>query len=217
MTISVDVYWSFRSPFCYLTLDRLLDMQRTFDLEVRIRPVYPIAVRNPQFFKTVNAHYRPYHSRDAQRVADYHGIPFRRPLPDPIVQNMETNEIAAEQPYIFELTRLGMAACLAGAGLAFVDEVSRILWDGSVDGWNEGDHLARAVERAGLEYATLAAQVESEPERLDALIEENQRAHDMAGHWGVPTMVFEGEPFFGQDRVDLLLWRMRQCGLRERA
>ena len=216
MAFSVDVYWSFRSPFCYLTLDRLLDMHRKFDLEVRIRPVYPIAVRNPEFFKTVNALYRPYHTRDSHRVAEYLGIPFRRPVPDPIVQNMETSEIAAEQPYIFGLTRLGMSACLSGAGLAFVDEVSRILWDGSVDGWSEGDHLARAVARAGLDYAALAAQVDTEPEHLDALIEENQRDHDSSGHWGVPTMVFEGEPFFGQDRVDMLLWRMRQRGLRER-
>jgi len=36
---------------------------------------------------------------------------------------------------------------------------------------------------------------------------------DAAGHWGVPLMVFEGEPFFGQDRVDALLWRMEQRGL----
>jgi hypothetical protein len=29
----------------------------------------------------------------------------------------------------------------------------------------------------------------------------------------VPLMVFEGEPFHGQDRIDLLVWRMRQKGL----
>jgi hypothetical protein len=29
-------------------------------------------------------------------------------------------------------------------------------------------------------------------------------------------MVFEGEPFFGQDRIDLLRWRMEQRGLRRR-
>jgi hypothetical protein len=27
-------------------------------------------------------------------------------------------------------------------------------------------------------------------------------------------MVFKGEPFFGQDRFDLLRWRMQQNGLR---
>jgi 2-hydroxychromene-2-carboxylate isomerase len=37
-----------------------------------------------------------------------------------------------------------------------------------------------------------------------------------AGHWGVPTMVFEGEPFFGQDRFDMLVWRMQQRGLERR-
>jgi hypothetical protein len=29
-------------------------------------------------------------------------------------------------------------------------------------------------------------------------------------------MVFEGEPFFGQDRIDVLVWRMKQKGLRSR-
>ena len=29
----------------------------------------------------------------------------------------------------------------------------------------------------------------------------------------VPTMVFQGEPFFGQDKIELLLWRMQQKGL----
>jgi len=38
-----------------------------------------------------------------------------------------------------------------------------------------------------------------------------------AGHWGVPTRVFEGEPFFGEDRLDVLLWRLKQKGLRPRA
>ena len=31
-----------------------------------------------------------------------------------------------------------------------------------------------------------------------------------AGHWGVPLMVFEEEPFYGQDRFDHLLWRMKR-------
>ena len=28
--------------------------------------------------------------------------------------------------------------------------------------------------------------------------------HAVSGHWGVPAFVFENEPFFGQDRIDLL-------------
>jgi 2-hydroxychromene-2-carboxylate isomerase len=59
--------------------------------------------------------------------------------------------------------------------------------------------------------------VGADPERYDAIIAANQRDLEAAGHWGVPTMVFEGEPFFGQDRIDLLLWRMRQRGLQRRS
>ena len=43
-----------------------------------------------------------------------------------------------------------------------------------------------------------------------------EAAQTGAGHWGVPLMVFQGEPFFGQDRIEDLTWRMRQHGLVER-
>ena len=36
---------------------------------------------------------------------------------------------------------------------------------------------------------------------------------EAAGHWGVPLIDFQGEPFFGQDRLDVLLWRMTKAGL----
>ena len=53
-------------------------------------------------------------------------------------------------------------------------------------------------------------------ENLHAEIAGNQDALEAAGHWGVPTLVFDGEPFFGQDRIDLAVWRMQQKGLVER-
>jgi len=31
-----------------------------------------------------------------------------------------------------------------------------------------------------------------------------------AGHWGVPLMVYKAEPFYGQDRFDQLLWRIKE-------
>ena len=216
MSLSIDVFWSFRSPYCYLALDRILDLRAGFDVEVNIRPVFPLAIRSPDFFKRVHPNYRRYHTLDTVRVAEYLGVPFRRPVPDPIVQNMETYEISPDQPHIFQLTRLGAAAVFAGRGLEFLDQVARLLWDGSVDGWNEGTDLAEAVGRAGLDAGKLERQVAADPDRFDAIIEENQIAHETAGHWGVPTFLFDGEPFYGQDRWDLLLWRMKKNGLTER-
>jgi 2-hydroxychromene-2-carboxylate isomerase len=213
LAFSFDLFWSFRSPYCYLTLDRILGLSRDHGVDVVVRPVYPMAVRQPDFFNKTNPLYRPYHTLDSHRVAESLGVPFRRPLPDPIRMDMETSKIAPEQPHIHRLTRLGMAAAMAGRGLEFLDHVSRILWDGTVDGWDEGTHLADAMTRTGLESRKIEAAVAAKPEKFDAAIEENQIAHQAAGHWGVPLMVFEGEPFHGQDRIDLLVWRMRQKGL----
>jgi 2-hydroxychromene-2-carboxylate isomerase len=216
MTLAFDLYWSFRSPYCYLALRRLLQIHAEYDVEITVRPIYPIAVRSPDFFKHVHPNYRRYHLLDSKRVAEYLGIPYRRPVPDPIVQDMQTNVIASKQPYIYRLTRLGMAAVTAGAGLAFLREVSPVLWDGSVDGWNQGPHLGDATARAGLDLATLEREITTGAAGLDALIQQNHGALVAAGHWGVPTTVFRGEPFFGQDRIELLLWRMQQNGLRKR-
>jgi len=198
------------------TVDRLLDIQRTYRADIVIRPVYPIAIRDPGFFKRTSPLYRSYHTLDSKRVADYLGIPFRRPVPDPVVQDPLTFEFAEEQPYIFRLTRLGAAAQMAGKSTRFVDRVSRLLWDGNTDNWHQGDHLDRALTDAGLDARKVSADVEANPEKYDAQIEANQRDHEAAGHWGVPTMVFNGEPFYGQDRVDMLLWRMREAGLERR-
>ena len=54
-------------------------------------------------------------------------------------------------------------------------------------------------------------------ERYAATVEENQGAQRAGGHYGVPTMVFGGEPFFGQDRFDQMKWRMQAAGLQPRA
>jgi 2-hydroxychromene-2-carboxylate isomerase len=127
----------------------------------------------------------------------------------------ETRAYPREQPYIHRLTRLGMAATERGRGLEFIEQIGRLIWDGSVRGWNEGDHLARATDRAGLDLAELDAAITApgEAERLDAMIADHQARQRAGGHYGVPLMVFDGEPFFGQDRFDQLKWRMQQRGM----
>jgi len=214
--LSIDVFWSFRSPYSYLATPRLVRLSAEYDLDVAVRPVLPIAVRLPNFFRQVNPLWPPYLLRDTMRIAQYLGLDYGWPRPDPIVQDGITREVAAEQPYIHRLTRLGIAAVERGRGLAFIDQVSQVIWSGKVVGWHEGPHLAEASARAGLDLAELDAAIGADPAHFDAIIADNQGALEAAGHWGVPTMVFEGEPFFGQDRIDLLVWRMLQRGLRRR-
>ncbi len=216
MTLAFDVYWSFRSPYSYLAVKRLKRIEAEYDVDVRMRPVLPIAVRIPGFFQRVNPLWPPYLMRDTFRIAQFEGIDYGWPQPDPIVQDFSTKEVAKEQPYIYRLTRLGVDAIERGRGLAFIDEVSQVIWNGKTVGWPEGSHIADATTRAGLDLSVMDAAIAADPAHYDAIIEQNQRDLEAAGHWGVPTMVFQEEAFFGQDRIELLLWRMGQHGLKKR-
>lgn len=212
---TVDVFWSFRSPYSYLATKRLRAMSDKWKVRVRPRPVYPIAIRTPNFFQEIRPQWVPYLLNDVVRLSQYLGLPLGPLNPDPVVMNMMTREIAEEQPHIHRLTRLGILACEQSdeTGWTFMDEVSTLIWSGGA--WTEGDHLAEATARAGLDLAQLDKQQVAETDRLTAVIEANQAEQDKY-HWGVPLMVFEQEGFFGQDRIDVLEWRLEQAGV-ERA
>ena len=216
MDLTVDLYWSFRSPYSYIVLPRIVDLQRRYELTVDLRVVHPAAIRNPSYFARMNPLARPYFVIDSARCAAFHRMPFRRPIPDPIEQDPVTLSLAPEQPLARWLGRLGIAATERGRGLEFARKVSNLLWDGSVTGWNEGSHLADAAASAGLDLQEMEEAVLQQSDHYEARLVENDQALRAAGHWGVPTMVFAGEPFFGQDRFDQLVWRMRQQGLLER-
>jgi 2-hydroxychromene-2-carboxylate isomerase len=178
--LTADLYFSFRSPYSYLAVGRYRAMMEEWAVDIALRPVYPLAIRQPDFFERNHPNWLRYMMTDVIRLAQFHNIPFGPPRPDPIVQDKATRKIAEDQPYIRRITRLGQAA----------------------------------AKRAGLDLAELET-VEA-VETLDAEIAANQDALEAAGHWGVPTVVFDGEPFFGQDRIDMLLWRMQQKGLSKR-
>lgn len=218
-SLAIDVFWSFRSPWSYLATPRLRAWQEQYRLKVNFRPVYPIAIRTPEFFHNVHPQWLGYFLTDVFRCAEYLELPFAWANPDPVNQYVDEQgkrQTAEDQPYIHRLTRLGAVAAEQGRGIQFADEVSRLIWGGTA-GWDQGEHLAGAAQRAGLALADMEAVVASDAARLEAIIEQNQADHAAAGHWGVPTCAFAGEPFFGQDRLDVLLWRLKKAGLVARA
>ena len=217
--MEIDTFWSFRSPWSYLATKRLRQWQEEYNLQVNFRPVYPIAIRTPEFFHQVQPQWFSYFMTDVFRVAEFLELPFTWPSPDPVIQLIDDDgrrQTAPEQPYIYRLTRLGILAEELGRGIEFADEISRTIWSGTED-WHEGDHLAIAAEKAGLDLATMDKQLADETDRLEAEIQKNQLDHDAAGHWGVPTCTYKGEPFFGQDRLEVLLWRLQKEGLTQQS
>jgi len=213
--MEIDVFWSFRSPWSYLATKRLRQWQSEYQLQVNFRPVYPIAVRTPEFFHSVDPLWFSYFMTDIFRVAEYLELPFCWPKPDPVDQYIDDQGLRQthqHQPHIKRLTQLGILAAQQGKGIEFADEISSLIWGGT-NNWHEANHLTDATARAGLQIAQLDVQLLDSGDQLEAEIEINQQAHAAAGHWGVPTFAYKGEAFFGQDRLDVLLWRLKKEGL----
>jgi 2-hydroxychromene-2-carboxylate isomerase len=210
MSAAFDFFFSFRSPYSYLALPQIEACIEQHGIEPRMRIVLPIAVRIPGFFKSVNPLWPPYLMRDTVRIAEMLSIPYRWPRPDPIVMDITTGEVAVDQPYIHKVSRLGVAAAREGKGFAFVRLMAHKIWSGEITNWHEHEHAVRSLTEAGLDAQSLIAKVEQAASDYDAEIARNQQDQISAGHWGVPLFVYEGEPFFGQDRIEHLVWRMRR-------
>ena len=212
MTHIVDAYFSFRSPYSYLATPGLLRLKDDFDITLNLRPVLPLAVREPEFFSPENMKRARYIMIDFPRRAEFLGMACHWPSPDPIVQDLSTLKVAAEQPYIYRLSELGVEAQRQGRGIEFAYEVSHMLFGGTKD-WDKDEHFSAAAARAGLDLSEMEAARKNGDHTAE--IEDNQKALQAAHHWGVPTMVYKGEPFFGEDRIETLRWRLEKTGLKK--
>ena len=209
--LEIDFFFSFRSPWSYLAVPRMLELQRDYTAKVNLRVVDPIYIRYNEFFDRAPEKWLSYFLVDLIRHVEYLGMPFGPPRPDPI-----NNSLPADSPehLVLQLNPLGIAAEALGKGVEFAREVSAMVWDGTVDGWNTGDHIERATERAGLSMSAIEQWIAANEEQWpDQLAANNSALQEH--HWGVPTMVVRDEPFFGQDRIDTLRWRLDQYGLKK--
>lgn len=236
-TLDVDVFWSMRSPYCYISLDHCLEYQKQYHLNLNLKIVYPIAIKDRSWFESAKAmKYRlPYQNVDIFRTAAFHGVQMVYPIPDPVAQKpakdspygeilpfggLGANLDEGEQPDIKVLVRTAVGAERMGKGWEYLNEVMRLVWNGQKVPWNANDyaHVRNAIQAAGIDADSLFEDVKADPEKYDKMVVENmdlQLTND-CGHTGVPCFVFQREPFFGQDRMDMLIWRLKQYGLQER-
>ena len=205
----LEIYWSFRSPYSYLAIDRLCAIKAAYEVDVNFRPVRPLAMREPDFFERGRKQFVPYLLRDYPREAERLGLPYGFPIPDPIKMDMASGKVDPEQPLMTRLMALAIAACAQDKGLEFARAMASRIWTGKP--WADDDALREAAAEAGLDLAALEAWAKANGEEIAKQIEANESAQ-LLQHWGVPLMVLDGEPFFGQDRLDSLEWRLDKLG-----
>ena len=215
--MKIDLYFSYRSPYSYLILPRMLRLKEKYDIEINFKVVYPIAIRMPEWFEGKNFFtFFFFKMIDMRLQAKKLGIPFTSKLkPDPIRQNIMTGKISSHQPYIFDICHLGQMAQMKGVGMEFAFEVSSLIF-GGVENWNTDENLSEAAKKVGLDLNQLRESVNVHEEEIIGQIKQNQVDQLNAGHHGVPLTVIGDKHFFGQDQFDKIMKTLKENGLKER-
>ena len=215
--MKIDLYFSYRSPYSYLILPRMLKLKEKYDIEINFKVVYPIAIRMPEWFEGKNFFtFFFFKMIDMRLQAKKLGIPFTSKLkPDPIRQNIMTGKISSHQPYIFDICHLGQMAQMKGVGMEFVFEVSSLIF-GGVENWNTDENLSEAAKKVGLDLKQLRESVNVHEQEIIGQIKQNQVDQLNAGHHGVPLTVIGDKHFFGQDQFDKIMKTLKENGLKER-
>ena len=215
--MKIDLYFSYRSPYSYLILPRMLKLKEKYDIEINFKVVYPIAIRMPEWFEGKNFFtFFFFKMIDMRLQAKKLGIPFTSKLkPDPIRQNIMTGKISSHQPYIFDICHLGQMAQIKGVGMEFAFEVSSLIF-GGVENWNTDENLSEAAKKVGLDLNQLRESVNVHDEEIIGQIKQNQVDQLNAGHHGVPLTDIGDKHFFGQDQFDKIMETLKENGLKER-
>ena len=213
MSETVDLFWSFRSSYSYLAIDRIKQIINEYDIELKLKVVIPLAIRYPDYFQSLPSNRNSYASLDSKRVAEFYNIPFARPDPDPVL--FIDGKPALNQPYINRISHLGVLAESEGLGFEFATRVGKLIWSGNTEDWFNGPEMSEELKKIGLNLKEMDEEVKSSPIIYDKELEKNAIALEKFGHWGVPTLVVKEEIFFGQDRLDFFRWRLEKLGLKK--
>jgi 2-hydroxychromene-2-carboxylate isomerase len=197
MSAPIDFYFACVSPWSYLAIDELKRISEAHGRTVNYKPTdvgrswreagagQPLGNR-PQILQD-------YRLVELPRWAKWRGTELNshpKHFPAPFQLSSHTI-IAARQTGadVYPLTRALMRGC-------WVDELDIA----------DPDTVAKLADDVGLDGAALLSAAESQ-----AVADEMSANTDealAAGAWSVPSFVVDGEVFFGQDRLEMIAWRL---------
>lgn len=189
---TIDYFFTLVSPFAYLGHRAFLQVAANHGAEVRYRPVglptvfeHTGGVPLPQRPKARQA----YRFLELQRWRDKRGVPLNlRP------KHFPTNPTLADRAVI--------ALSEAGADPAdYMESVFRACWAEERD-VADRSLLAELLGAAGHDAGAVLEAAEND--RIGAIHKANTDDAIASGVIGSPSYLLNGEPFWGQDRIELL-------------
>lgn len=185
----LTLYFSFRSPYSYLALQRTFDMADHYGLVLTLRPVLPMVMRG----LAVPRAKRLYILTDAAREARLYQVPFGK-VCDPVGQGVE--RCMALWPFAEKEGRLRQWLLTAATGI----------WSRGINAATDRG-LKTLVDDAGLDWRRARRWLDDDDWRQQA--DANRKAMMAAGSWGVPSFqINDGTVIWGQDRLAVVERRL---------
>lgn len=190
-TASIRFYFSFRSPYAWLAAERLEPELGGLGVAIERIPVYPTPALSPALFPndpaTISAKVA-YIVQDIRRLVRERGLTVRFPsAADPDWSLSHAAFLGAQQQ---------------GAGHEFMLEAFRKRFCEGLD-LGDDDVIADAAHRAGLDRGTILAAAHSDALRSEAS-DGFRLGIECDGIFSVPSFVYAGKLYWGQDRMHFL-------------
>ena len=192
-TEPIEYFFSYRSPYSYLSVPRVYALPDSYAVNIVYRGVIPMVMRGQAVPREKGIHTL----RDTKREANALGMPFG-PVYDPVGEGA------------MRCLLVGEYAVDKGLEREFLLSASQGIWSEAVD-VSTDKGLRLVAERAGLDWEGVQSAVENEAYR--SRVDGNVAALEGHDHWGVPTFVFRDEIFWGQDRIVDLEVALKAAGL----
>lgn len=199
MTLAVPYYIDFKSPYAYLSVAPTRLLERDFDVKLDWRP---LTLHIPNYLDAVeerSAHnWRKvkYAYMDARRLANRVGLTVLGP------KKIFDSSIASIA-LLYAKDRPGFDR--------FVDRTFEGFFKRQLD-VEQVDQVTQALRDAGIDTAGFAAYLAGPGRQLH----DRQRIEtEESGVFGVPSLVIEGEIFWGGDRIELARERLSEMGLKK--
>ena len=200
MPATIDYFLAPQSPWTYLGHERFVRIAAAAGAVVRVRPVdlggqvfpvsggLPLAQRAPQR--------QAYRLVELARFRDALGMPLTiKPKYFPVPGDAAARLIVA----VDQMDGTAAALALTGRVLAAVWAQERNIADAAT--------LAELLAECGLPASRLQA---SHAAAVQAAYQQHTSEAIAGGVFGSPSYVVDGEIFWGQDRLELLEWRLAQ-------
>lgn len=195
----VKMYSDYKSPYAFLAFDPAYELEERYDIRIKWRP-FQLRLKGKGQRSAYSEWKVKYSYMDARRNANllYGGKVLRGPLK------------------IFDTTPALIGGLFAEKH-GLLREYSRRVFEGFFKRElpaDEADAIAEVIASLGLSAEDYRAYLEDEGRA------EYERAQEEAVEdhiFGVPLFVFDGEQFWGQDRLWVLEHRLKEAGLEKPA